>query len=115
MADAIEATGGSEPEGLGAVLLGALVYGAKKIGNLFFTKGIILAALLFFVDFFINLFLELVTDVIKISDLTQMISQLPSMDFIQYIFYLSDIDYGLPLLLSASLLKFFIRRLPVVG
>jgi hypothetical protein len=102
-------------EGLGGILVGGIVAAFKWIGNLFFTKGIILAALLFFVDWVVNFFLELVADIIKMDNLTRMISELPSIDFLKYIFHLTALDYGLPLLLAASLLKFFIRRLPVVG
>jgi len=100
---------------LADVFVGSLITGFKWIGNLFFTKGIILAALLFFVDWVVNFFLELVAGVLKMGDLTKMISELPSLDFLKYIFHLTALDYGLPLLLAASLLKFFIRRLPVVG
>ncbi|MEY3218743.1 MAG: hypothetical protein RIT27_100 [Pseudomonadota bacterium] len=97
------------------VLISALVYVFKTISNILFTKGIILAALLFFVDFIITFFLELLADVLKMSELTDMISRLPFSDFLQYLLYLGAIDYGLPLLLSAYLLKFFIRRIPFVG
>lgn len=103
------------PSTMGDVLVGSLISGFKWIGNLFFTKGIILAALLFFVDFFITLFLELIGGILDIKKLTGMISQFPFTDFLKYLLYLGAIDYGLPLILSAYLLKFFIRRLPVVG
>jgi hypothetical protein len=100
---------------LADVFVGSLIAGFKWIGNLFFTKGIILAALFFFIDFFINLFLELVKTVLDMNKLTDMIHQIPFTDFMKYLLYLGAFDYGIPLLLSAYLLKFFIRRLPVVG
>jgi|WetSurMetagenome_2_1015567.scaffolds.fasta_scaffold111702_1 hypothetical protein len=99
----------------GDVLLGALVSGVKTIVNLLFTKGVILAILLFFVDFVITLFLELIGSFLKMSDLSDMINQLPNKDLMGYFFYLGAVDYGLPLILAAYLLKFFIRRLPFVG
>lgn len=101
--------------GFGDVLVGALLSGFKAAWNFFFTKGIILGLLLLFVDLFVTLFLNLLGSVLKMSDLGEMVSKITFPEPLKYLLYLGAIDYGLPLLIGAYVLKFFIRRLPVVG
>ncbi len=101
--------------GFGDVLVDGLASGFKTIVNVFFTKGVILSALFFFLDFCITFFLDLLASILNISDLTDMLSQIPFTDFLKYLLYLGAFDYGMPMLLSAYCLCFLIRRLPIVG
>ncbi len=101
--------------GFGSTLLAALLSGFKTAWNFFLTKGIILGVLLLFVDLFMTLFLKLLESVLKMSDLGEMVSKITFPEPLKYLLYLGAIDYGLPLIIGAYVLKFFIRRLPVVG
>ncbi len=95
--------------------MGGLLWVFKAAWNFFLTKGIILGVLLLFIEIFVTLFLNLLAAVLKMSDLGEMVSQITFPEPLKYLFYLGAIDYGLPLMIGAYVLKFFIRRLPVVG
>jgi len=101
--------------GFGDILVGALLSGFKSAWNFFLTKGIILGLLLLFVELFVTLFFNLLASVLKMSDLGAMVSKITFPEPLKYLLYLGAIDYGLPLMIGAYVLKFFIRRLPVVG
>ncbi len=96
-------------------LMSGLLNSFKSFFNILATKGVLLGLLLVLVDWVITFFLELIGTFLKMSDLSDMINQLPNKDLMGYFFYLGAVDYGLPLILAAYLLKFFIRRLPFVG
>jgi len=116
MSDIVSSVTTSTPSlGFGGTIVEALLSGFKYVWNFFLTKGIILAVLLFFVDLFMTLFFKLLESVLKMSDLGEMISKIEFPEPLKYLLYLGAIDYGLPLMIGAYVLKFFIRRLPVVG
>lgn len=56
---------------------------------------------------------SLVLPYIGTSSLTSLFSAVP--DSIYFFFYFFRLDVGLPLCISASIARFLIRRLPVIG
>ncbi len=107
--------------GESAPSFGEIIVGAISSGLMYFLKALVsIPALLFGImlvltDFVVTLFIDLIANLIQMSDLQQMINQLPSSDFMSFMFYLMAFDYGFPLILSASIVKFLIRRIPFVG
>ncbi len=101
--------------------LGQVISGAVSSGFMYLLQALISIPTLLFglmlvlVDFVVTLFLDLIVDLIKMSDLQGMIDKLPSSDFLPFMFHLLAFDYGIPLILSASIVKFLIRRIPFVG
>ncbi len=76
-------------------------------------KFLVIAAVYALLVLLIPMAIEQVTPYISTGNLTSLFAQVP--DSIYFFFYFLRIDFGLPLCIAASIARFLIRRLPVIG
>lgn len=76
-------------------------------------KGVFLIALYAAMALFIPMVANYVSSFVSVSALNSAFSAVPAGAW--YFFDLFRFDFGLPLILSASVTKFLIRRIPIIG
>ena len=76
-------------------------------------KFIVLAAVYALLVVLVPIAVAFVTPFISTSGLTSVFNALP--DGVFFFLYLFKVDFGLPLVISAAIAGFLIRRLPVIG
>jgi hypothetical protein len=76
-------------------------------------KFVVLAGIVGAVSFLVPIAINYIGNFTSTTGLTAAFAALP--DGVQFMALYFRIDYGLPLLISATVARFLIRRLPVIG
>lgn len=83
------------------------------IFSTFVIKGVVLTALAFLVSYLFDWLWSLLPDWMDSTIISNAIGQLPAGAW--WFLDLTNISFGLPLIMSALFVRFLIRRLPIIG
>ena len=76
-------------------------------------KAMIIAALFWAMTYLMPMVISYVSPWIGVSSLNSFFAAVP--DGLYWMFYALRFDFGIPLIVSASITKFLIRRIPLIG
>ncbi len=92
-----------------AILYAVVVWVLRQVVVKFVVIGAVYALLVILVPMAVGY----VTPFIGVNSLTSLFNQVP--DSVYFFFYFFRLDVGLPLVISAFIAGFLIRRLPLIG
>jgi hypothetical protein len=98
---------------IASLLTTSILWSVRFFLESVFFKLMLAAVFFFAISFVSGLLTELVTDYLKLDNLSSLFGNLD--DGIKYFIGVAALDIGFPLILSAQATGFMIRRLPFIG
>lgn len=98
---------------MGAVLISVVRWAFSFVLQGTFLKVLLLTAIYFLLTAFGEMMVALIPSWISDAEISSKIAEFPP--GVKYFLNMMALDYGFPLMASSAIIRFMIRRLPIIG